>query len=95
MSKKMGLNFINDGTVRYLRQHLTGTIVRKGGIKQALPRYFKEKIFTESEREIIKRKNQIYVETNTEELEEKTRLELIQENDRQALKKAKTKRKTL
>lgn len=56
MSKGLGSNFLdNDENVRYLKSRLNDpTLIVKGGHRMAIPRYYKEKVFTDEEREQIR-----------------------------------------
>lgn len=55
MSKGMGKNYINEQTIKFHRNRgeFKPYVVLKDGIKQRMPRYYKEKIFNEFERKMI------------------------------------------
>ncbi len=53
MSKKMGISFLSKAMKTYLKNNLTGS-VQLNGIRQALPRYFKEQAYTKDERLALK-----------------------------------------
>lgn len=62
MSKKMGLTYLTTEMTRYHKDQLIGCITQKGGYKTAMPRYFKEKIFTKDERGIIAERDKLIAE---------------------------------
>ena len=64
MSKGLGANFITPSMSRYMKEHLNPYITHRGGDKIALPRYYKEKIFTEAEKQIINQKSKEHYETD-------------------------------
>lgn len=56
MSKGLGINYV-DLAKKYHRDLLTDILTLEGGFKMKMPRYLKEKIFTEEERKIIGKNN--------------------------------------
>lgn len=50
MSKGIGKNYLTDKVVKYYQNNQIPYIVWKDGQKMTMPRYFKERIFTEEER---------------------------------------------
>lgn len=64
MSKGMGKSFITSHMVDYLKEHLNPYLIREGGIKMPIPRYYRDKIFTEKEKNIIAAKARSYMEEN-------------------------------
>lgn len=53
MSKKLGLNYITEKTLRWHKSDLTRFYhTVEGGYKVSMPRYYRDKIFTKEEREI-------------------------------------------
>lgn len=50
MSKGIGLEYITEATTRYHKQDVSRPITMLGGQKVALPRYYRDKIFTEGEK---------------------------------------------
>lgn len=56
MSKGMGINYLTDGKRKYYKEHLNPYLVIEGGQKMSMPRYFKDKIYTEEERAILNEK---------------------------------------
>lgn len=58
MSKGLGIKYLTEEMKAFLKSHLDGYITLNGGIKQAMPRYLKEKGFTHLEKLIIRHKQQ-------------------------------------
>jgi hypothetical protein len=53
MSKKLGLNYLSEKIINYHRADIERNFITlEDGKKISLPRYFREKIWTESERRI-------------------------------------------
>jgi hypothetical protein len=50
MSKKMGFNYLTPQMMTFLRNQKTNFVTLPAGIKAVMPRYFKNYIFTQSER---------------------------------------------
>lgn len=50
MSKKMGLSYLSSNVYRYHVRTLSAFVTRPGGSIQRLPKYFRDKIFTKSEK---------------------------------------------
>lgn len=63
MSKKMGLDYLTEGKRKYYKEHLNPYLVVEGGQKMAMPRYFKDKLFSESERNTLNEKAIAHLET--------------------------------
>lgn len=94
MSKHLGKSYLTPQVVKYHRQGIH-YITKKGGYKQSLPRYYREKIFTEEERaehakETQKRHEQTYKNhvknIGNQEEYEKVRFEQIRKKQRTVLK---------
>ncbi len=66
MSKGLGLKYINRKTLKYHKSRLEAFVKQPGGIIMPLPRYYRDKIFTEEEKFII---NQAYIEASKEDFE--------------------------
>lgn len=62
MSKGLGSAFMTKAQRKYMKQHLNPFITHVGGQKVALPRYYKDKIFTDAEKEIINTKSKLHYE---------------------------------
>lgn len=50
MSKGLGKAYITDAMIDWHHNHMADYVVNLGGTRQALPRYYREKIFDESQR---------------------------------------------
>lgn len=66
MSKKMGLSHLTPQTIEYYKNNLDGITLKPGGEKQGIPRYFKEKIFTDQEKKKVKQNIENYIESQDE-----------------------------
>ncbi len=53
MSKKMGSNYLTPQMIKYHKETLNSYITLKGGQPAALPRYFRDQIYTKEESKII------------------------------------------
>jgi len=71
MSKKLGLSYVNDDTVSYHQADLSRLyITRPGGHKIAMPRYIKQKIYSEKQ---IKQQSKIAQSITDQKLEAEKR----------------------
>lgn len=68
MSKRMGLGYLTEKKYNYHVQNLANFVTRKGGSIQRLPRYFKDRIFTKSERLQIQKEFENWMQTDYQEL---------------------------
>lgn len=69
MSKNLGLNYLSPQIQAYHENGSKSFVTLPGGLKQALPRYYRDKIFTEAHREEMNEK--LYQQT-----EQKRRLDI-------------------
>jgi len=67
MSKNIGENYLTPQTVRYHVENMANIITRQGGAIQQLPRYYKNKIFSKSERTILAQEAKAINNLNWEE----------------------------
>lgn len=51
MSKKLGSNYLTPAVVRYHKEAFRSYLTMPGGATHAMPRYYRDKIFTDAERE--------------------------------------------
>lgn len=58
MSLRLGSNYLTDEIVNWHKQNQLSYVILEGGFKQALPRYYRDKIFTEEEKAKINDKVQ-------------------------------------
>lgn len=63
MSKGMGKNYLTPEIIKYYETTQNSFLTLPGGFKQPLPRYYRDRIFTEAERETINSKTQSQVYT--------------------------------
>lgn len=70
MSKGMGKQFLTETMLNHIKTGQINHIVLPDGKKQALPRYYKDKIFTQSEKALIAKAAKIYSEQNPKFLNE-------------------------
>lgn len=66
MSKNLGLNYLTPATTQYHKERLQSFIYRPGGIIQPLPRYYRDKIFSEEEKILI---NEALIEIQKQDFE--------------------------
>lgn len=60
ISQGLGKDYLTESMVNFHRQHLTPFAMKPGGYKISLPRYYKDKIFTELDRLILKKRCDLY-----------------------------------
>lgn len=59
MSKKLGISYINKQTIKYHNSSVKhAAVVLEGGVKVALPRYFRDKIYSEEMKEKVRNYHQ-------------------------------------
>lgn len=88
MSKGLGLSYVNDKTVRYHKENLASFVTLPGGVKTSMPRYLKQKIFDEKEREIIANRAEILHEIRLVSAERKFGYYVYVHNTNEAIKAA-------
>lgn len=85
MSKGMGINFLTPQMKRYLKNQLNPYLTLEDGQKHPIPRYYKDKTFTDIEKNIINEKAKTHLEefqmTPLEEYEAK--LEIFRKHNQQ------------
>lgn len=70
MSKNLGKNYLNENLTKYFRNTQNSFVYLPGGFKQALPRYYRDRIFTNRERtEINKKAQAAHVESYNKAIE--------------------------
>lgn len=75
MSKKMGANYLTKNIVDYYSEHELPYLIKEGGVKQIMPRYYKDKIYTEDQRERIAEKSLKHIEENPQFESERDEIE--------------------
>lgn len=53
MSKYLGVNYLTPQMIKYHKENLQSFVTLPGGIPTSLPRYFRDKIFDEQEKELL------------------------------------------
>lgn len=60
ISHGLGIDYLSDAVIKYHRKNLVPYAVKPGGYHVSLPRYYKNKIFTEYQRLLIKKRSDLY-----------------------------------
>ncbi len=63
MSKKMGISYLTANKKNYYKRKLQPFLKLEGGEQLSMPRYFKDKIFTDEERKEVTNKTLQYVKS--------------------------------
>jgi hypothetical protein len=95
MSKGLGKNFITEKKKEYYKEKLLPYLIIEDGQKQIMPRYYREKIYTEEEIRAINRKTIAHLEENPTFADEKQRHETIKHKFNERRRKNNAERKTL
>ena len=74
ISHGLGIDYLSDKMVSYHRSNLTSYATKPGGYRISLPRYYKDKIFSEYERLLLKQRADIY--RKSKDLEKLARFDL-------------------
>lgn len=77
MSKKLGANYLNHANRDYYKRRKTNYITDVDGSIRSMPRYYKEKLYTDKEREEINISTRAYLEQNPQYQSEKQKLDRI------------------
>lgn len=83
MSKGLGSKYLSESIIKYYKKHLTPYLTTEGGKKQIMPRYYKEKLYNEEERQIVKRTTIDFVLDNPQYRSEKHRHDYIRNKFKQ------------
>lgn len=59
MSKNLGSAYMSDAMVKWHKENDASYVVVEGGYKQPLPRYYRDRIFTDEERQVMNESSQI------------------------------------
>lgn len=94
MSKKLGLSYLTNATVKYHRSNLNPYCLADGGGKIAIPTYYIDKLFTKKEQNIIKTKSLQYLLQQPEYIE-KIKLDKIRDAFRKSERAIREKRQQL
>lgn len=60
ISHGLGIDYLTDAKVLYHRQNLVPYALKPGGYRVTLPRYYKDRIFSEYDRLLMKKRSDIY-----------------------------------
>lgn len=60
ISHGLGINYLSDQVIIYHRRNLQSFATKPGGFRLSLPRYYKDKIFSEYQRLLIKQRSDMY-----------------------------------
>jgi hypothetical protein len=88
MSKGIGLSYATPARVKKWKNQLNPYIVLEDGKKAPMPRYFKQKFLTESEREIMARKALKYASEHPQFIDDVHHLEYVKNSEYQRKKKS-------
>lgn len=83
MSKKLGASYLTPQMVTYHTNNLIGYVTLPSGRISSLPRYYKEKIFSESERDLLKLQAKEFRELNINTLFDNALKEVQWKKDQQ------------
>jgi hypothetical protein len=75
MSKGLGSSYITENKKQFYQNHLLPYLVIENGQKVSMPRYYREKLYTEEQRNKINQKTEQYLEENPTFASEKQRTE--------------------
>lgn len=84
MSKKLGASYLTPDRIKYYQENLHPYLITNGGQKAPMPRYYRNKIYTEDQLKKVNQKALEFIQEN--ELDPKTEYELgkkaVQKRDR-------------
>lgn len=64
MSKGLGSNYLTNEMVQFNKNHLRPYLTIEDGKKQVMPRYYRDKMYTDEEKEIVRKKTIEHLEAN-------------------------------
>lgn len=88
MSKGLGKSYLTKAQEKSLKEKLNPYITTEGGFKLSLPRYYKEKVFTDEEKQIIQDKAIEHIENNSTFDTEQQKINYIKHVSKQRKKNA-------
>ena len=62
MSRGLGLSYLTPQMKKYMKSHLNPWLTLEDGLKMPIPRYYKDKTFTDTEKNIIAEKGKTFTE---------------------------------
>ncbi len=78
MSKGLGATWLTDKKVEYYSEKLIPYIIDEGGRKITMPRYFRDKIYTDDDKRIINDKTLRHIEENPQFKSTKHKIDYVQ-----------------
>ncbi len=91
----MGINYLTKNIKNYYKQQFKPYLIKEGGQKQAMPRYFRDQIFNESERKKLGMQSKLFIEENKQFKNHHDEHEWKKNQFRQRDKKVRAERKQL
>lgn len=82
MSKGLGKNYLTDGRINYYKKILTPYLITENGDKSTMPRYYKDKLYDDSQKTKINEKTKLHLEENPVFLSDKHRQDYIEQQFR-------------
>lgn len=69
MSKRLGASYLTPEMIAYHKANMASFVTLEGGIKKALPRYYRDKIFDSAEKDILRGQHELKYELSLLEKE--------------------------
>lgn len=95
ISKGIGKDYLTPSRIKYYQNILTPYLIIENGDKTTMPRYYKEKMYNQVHKNMINEKTMKYLEENPQFLNEKHRVDYIENAFNKHNKNNKQKRLTL
>lgn len=95
MSKGLGKNFLTKRTVKFYQQLMEPYLIQEDGIKRAMPRYYRHKIFNDYQRKILAEKSAAHAEENYPFKDAKHEVDYVQNEFTKHRRMQKLKRKNI
>lgn len=68
MSKNLGKNYLTKQMINYHKSNLISYVTNEGGFKQPLPRYYRDRIFTDFEKDLLNQQAEFHRNVTYEKL---------------------------
>lgn len=68
MSKGLGISYLSDAMVKYHKDDVSRPITMLGNVKVPLPRYYRDKVFTDGEKAVRRKKMEPFLEKRFEQI---------------------------
>ncbi len=95
VSKGMGLNYLTPNRIKSMQKKLNPFLTIEDGKKIPLPRYYKDKVFTEEQKSIIAQKALAHVEQNPQFESTIDHIEYVKQSNYKRNRDSHTKRNTI